>query len=120
LTLRRLEDELKKKRIDPEMLKKLGMTEDQFRERAQRALERAKAPEKVAGPLVGKEREGFGNRTDLSKRSDRKGGTLSKDDMQGLSDDIRANVPEAYRARFEAYQKSLAAPLKQDAKSGER
>ena len=50
----------------------------------------------------------------MPPKGDRAGGTTGKDDAQGLSNDLRINVPEAYRARFEAYQRGLAAPVKGD------
>jgi hypothetical protein len=105
LTLRKLEDALKRKEIDPEILKRSGLNEKQFRERAKQILD--KAQEMKATAMVGKERKGFGGKTDLRKRSDRAAGTAGNDQVQGLSDDVRTSVPESLRARYEAYQRSI-------------
>jgi hypothetical protein len=112
LTLRKLEDALKEKKIDPEILKRTGLNEKEFRERAKRIID--KALEKKAAAMTGKERSGFGGKTDLRKRSDRAAGASGNDQLQGLSDDVRTAVPESLRSRYEAYQRSIGggAPAK--------
>jgi hypothetical protein len=63
--------------------------------------------EKKAAAMIGKERKGFGGKTDLRKRSDRAAGSSGNDQLQGLSEDLRTSVPESLRSRYEAYQRSI-------------
>lgn len=106
LVLRRLEEELGKKRVDPELLKRMGWTEEDARRFYDRLREQA-ANAESADPMRGRAREGFGGGADLRRRSERAAGA-AVDANQGLETGRRTAAPPEVRKRYEAYTRSLA------------
>lgn len=106
LTLRQIEDELSKKKIDPELLKEMGWTEEEARKFRDR-LKEPQVPKEKADPLTGESRREFGSGTDLRKSTGRSGGTTN-DAVGDLFSGRRGQVPPEVRKRFEAYMKSLS------------
>lgn len=105
LVLKRLEEELQKKKVDPELLKRMGWTEKDARDFYERL--RRQGQEDKTAPIASDNRGGFGRGTDLRGRSERAAGTRS-DDLQDLQTGRRTAVPPELRKRFEAYTKSLS------------
>lgn len=119
LVLKKLQEELKKKKIDPDLLKELGWTEQEARDFAKRLEKTGTPKEAPADPLTGKAREGFGSGTQLRKSASRAAGALPRDDQQDLFQGSRTAPPPEYRELFEAYTRSLsktgkAAPEKKE------
>lgn len=111
LTLKKLADQLKRKKVDPELLRRMGWTEEEARRFADRmARHRApdSPPEKVAEPLTGSAREGFGKSTQLRKSVGRAGGATPQDQQRDLMQDRRTPPPPEYRELYEAYTRELA------------
>jgi hypothetical protein len=106
LVLKKLEDALKQKQIDPELLKRTGMTEEQFRDWGERMTR--SAAEKAADPLVGKAREGFGKGSALRTRVTRSADSTAQDDERNLFQGRQTEPPREYKRWFEAYNRSLA------------
>jgi hypothetical protein len=111
LVLRELEEELKKKKVDPNLLKEMGWTEEDARNFYDKL--RSAQPKDESSPLAGPSRESFGQGTDLRRSSGRAAGK-QKDAMGDLYSGRRAPVPPDVRRRFEAYMRSLS-----DVKSSE-
>lgn len=109
LVLKKLDEQLKKKEIDPEMLKEMGWTEDQFRKFADRMRQKQdKPPEKLDDPLTRKNRGDFGKGADLRRSTGRAGGSGPQDNQRGLYESRRVAPPPEYRDHFEAYTRSLS------------
>lgn len=112
LTLKRLEEELKNKKVDPELLKQMGWTEEdarKFAERMSNKLSPELPPaEKISDPLVGKARSGFGEGTNLRKTVGRASSGAGQDDVQGLEQSRRTAPPPELRELYEAYTRSLS------------
>ncbi len=83
LILRRLEEELRQKKVDPELLKEMGWTEEDAKKFAERMrAESAKEVDK-SDPLNQAKRAGFGQGTDLRKSTGRSAGK-GADQLQDL------------------------------------
>jgi bifunctional DNA-binding transcriptional regulator/antitoxin component of YhaV-PrlF toxin-antitoxin module len=106
LVLRKLEEELSKKKVDPELLKRMGWTEEDARRFYDR-LRQQVANAEAADPIRGRAREGFGGGADLRKRSERAAGA-AVDANQGLETGRRTAAPPEIRKRYEAYTRSLS------------
>jgi hypothetical protein len=108
LILRRLEEELRQKKVDPELLKEMGWTEEDAKKFAERMrAESAKEVDK-SDPLNQAKRAGFGQGTDLRKSTGRSAGK-GADQLQDLFSGRRTPPPPEVRKRYEAYMKSLSA-----------
>jgi hypothetical protein len=106
LVLRELADELKNKKVDPNLLKEMGWTEEDAKKFYERMQAQGNSPDK-SDPLSAAKRKGFGEGTDLRKSTGRSAGK-SVDQMQDLYSGRRTPPPPEVRKRYEAYMKSLA------------
>jgi hypothetical protein len=108
LILRRLEEELRQKKVDPELLKEMGWTEEDAKKFAERMRAESAKVEDKSDPLNQGKRAGFGQGTDLRKSTGRSAGKGS-DQLQDLFSGRRTPPPPEVRKRYEAYMKSLSA-----------
>lgn len=108
LTLGKLEDQLKNKKVDPELLKKLGWTEADAKKFIDRQRSRQAPAEKAADPLTGKGRGSFGEGTNLRKTVGRSGNSTVQDQLRGLEQGRRSAPPPEYRELYEAYTRGLS------------
>jgi len=105
LILKKLEEQLANKKVDPDLLKSMGWTEADARKFYER-MNREKPAENVS-PLGQEQRRQFGQGTDLRKSTGKSAGKTN-DTVQDLYSGKRTPVPPQVRKRFEAYMKSLS------------
>lgn len=94
---------------DPELLKKMGMTQDEFTEFAKRVLEPKQSPtqpDEPAVPLDAQQRQ-FGGQPQIRTSAVRGAGKTAQDDQRSLFGGSRVAPPPEYRKLFEAYSKSI-------------
>jgi hypothetical protein len=106
LVLKKLEDQLKNKKVDPEVLKKLGWTEEDAKRFVDRVRTAQENKEKPSDPLSAKDRETIGG--GVRSRSGRGAGSTVQDDKRDLLQDRRIAPPREYKDRYEAYNRSLS------------
>ena len=108
LVLKRLSEQLEQKKVDPELLRKMGWTEADAKAFVERMRERSKpAAEAPADPLTGKAREEFGQGTNLRRSVRRASGGGVEDTDRQLFEGQRAAPPPEYKEMYEAYTRSL-------------
>lgn len=105
LILKKLEDQLANKKVDPELLKSMGWTEEDARKFYERM--KTERPADNVSPLGQEQRRRFGQGTDLRKSTGKSAGKTN-DAIQDLYSGKRTPVPPQVRKRFEAYMKSLS------------
>jgi hypothetical protein len=109
--LKKLEEQLKNKKVDPELLKRMNWTEEdarRFIEKVRGAQASQANPDKPFDPLNQSERDQFGQGSGLKSRSGRRAGTTSQDTKQEMFQDQRVAPPPEYRDRYDAFNKSLS------------
>jgi collagen type III alpha len=117
LVLRELADEIKNKKIDPNLLKEMGWTEEDAKKFYDR-MESSNGANDKTDPLSAARRKGFGEGTDLRQSSGRSAGKAN-DQQQDLFSGRRTPPPPEVRKRYEAYMKSLSAEGPSPAPNGE-
>lgn len=105
LILKKLEEQLSNKKVDPDLLKSMGWTEEDARKFYERM--KAERPADNVSPLGQEQRRQFGQGTDLRKSTGKSAGKTN-DSIQDLYSGKRTPVPPQVRKRFEAYMKSLS------------
>jgi hypothetical protein len=105
LILKKLEEQLSNKKVDPDLLKSMGWTEEDARKFYERM--NAERPADNVSPLGQEQRRQFGQGTDLRKSTGKSAGKTN-DSIQDLYSGKRTPVPPQVRKRFEAYMKSLS------------
>ena len=106
LILKKLQDQMANKKVDPDLLKSMGWTEEDARKFYER-LQKEQQPAENVAPVEREQRRQFGQGTDLRKSTGKGAGTRN-DSIQDLHSGRRTPVPPQVRKRFEAYMKSLS------------
>lgn len=109
-----LESAAEGRNTDPELLKELGMTQEEFTDFAKRVTkkEAKPEPEEVPAPLDANQRR-FGTDSQIRTSSVRGAGKTAQDSQQSMFGGNRVEAPPEYRALFEAYTKSIGRVTKE-------
>ena len=112
LVLKRLQDELERGDVDPELLEQLGWSKDEmqrFAERLGKHLQESKSLEETPESIARRQQfEEMLKSLDLKKQGTKRSGENSPQRDVNQIESRRANVPPQYRKAYEQFTKDLA------------